>query len=64
MGCNCKKLNSKEEIEEIYKGTVSVSPVNGEKIKLIILFIIFSPIFFISSIFKLLKNGKKLQNKG
>jgi len=64
MGCNCKKLNSKEEIEEIYKGTVSVSPVNGEKIKLIMLFILFSPIFLVSSIIKLLTNGKKLQNKG
>ncbi len=64
MGCNCKELKNKEEIEEIYKGTVSVSQINREKIKFIILFIIFSPIFFISSIIKHFKNGKKLQNKG
>ena len=64
MGCNCKELKNKEEIEKMYKGTVSVSPVNKEKIKFIILFIISAPIFLIGSIIKRLKNGKKLQNKG
>jgi hypothetical protein len=64
MGCNCKELKNKEEIEEIYKGTVSVSTFNRERVKLIILFIIFSPIFLVSSIIKHFKNGKKLQNKG
>ncbi len=64
MGCNCKELKNKEEIEKMYKGTVSVSPVNNERIKFIILFIISAPIFLIGSIIKHLKNGKKLQNKG
>jgi hypothetical protein len=64
MGCNCKELKDKKEIEEIYKGTVSVSRIKREKIKFMILFIILSPIFLVSSIIKLLTNGKKLQNKG
>ena len=64
MGCNCKKLNNKKDFENIYKGTISISQVNRERAKLIMLFILFSPIFLVSSIIKLLTNGKKLQNKG
>ena len=64
MGCNCKKINNKKDFENIYKDTISISQVNRERAKLIMLFILFSPIFLVSSIIKLLTNGKKLQNKG
>ena len=64
MGCNCKTLKNKKDLEEFYENGIGISNSLSNKIKLIITFIILVPFFAIGSFINFLIHGKKLQNKG